>query len=55
MEIRTEEAIFTFSGVDWEAPFLGPFFKVFESLLDSVGSFHRVLGGRSNGEIVSIE
>jgi len=24
MRIRTEEATFTFSGVDWEAPFQGP-------------------------------
>jgi len=38
MEICTEEAIFTFSGVDWEAPFQGPFFKVVEGLQDSVSA-----------------
>jgi len=35
MGIHTEEASFTFTGVDWEEPF----FKVIEGLLDSVGSF----------------
>jgi len=34
MGARTEEATFTFSGVDWETPFQGPFFKVVEVLLD---------------------
>jgi len=53
--VRTEEAIFTFRGVDWEVPFQGPFFKVVEGLLDSVGSFQRVSGGRPDGEIISIE
>jgi len=38
MGVRTE-ATFTFSGINWEAPFQGPFFKVVEGLLDSVGSF----------------
>jgi len=41
MWARTEEAAFTFSGVDWETPFQGPFFKVVESLLDSMDSFQR--------------
>jgi len=36
MEVRTEEATFTFSGFDWEAPFQRPFFKVIEGLLDRV-------------------
>jgi len=26
MGVRTEEATFTFSGVDWEVPFQGQFF-----------------------------
>jgi len=30
MEVRTEEVTFTFSGVDWEAPFQRPFFRVIE-------------------------
>jgi len=55
MWVRTEEATFTFSWVDWEAPFQEPFFKVVEGLLDIVGSFHRVKGGRPDGEIISIE
>jgi len=54
MGARTEEATFTFSGVDWETPFQGPFFKVIEGLLDRVGSFQRVKGGRPDGEIISI-
>jgi len=54
MRVRTEEATFTFSRVDY-APFHGPFFKVVEGLLDSVGSFQRVRGRRPEGEIVSIE
>jgi len=53
--VYTEEATFTFSGVDWEAPFWGPFFKVVEGLLDSMGSFQWVRGGRPDGEIISIE
>jgi len=36
------EATFTFSGVDWDAPFQRSFFKVIEGLLDRVGSFLRV-------------
>jgi len=44
MGVRTEEATFTFCGVDWAAPFQGPFFKVVESLLDSVDSFQWVRG-----------
>jgi len=52
---RTEEAPFTFSGVVWEVPFQGPFFKVIEGLLARVGSFQRVRGGRPDGEIISIE
>jgi len=55
MGIRTEEATFTFIGVDWEAPFQEPFFKVVEGLLDSVSSFQWVWGGRLDGEIISIE
>jgi len=55
MGVRTEEATFTFSGVDWEAPFQGSFFKVIKGLLDRVGSFQWVRGGRLNGEIISIE
>jgi len=55
MGVRTEEATFTFSRVDWEAPFQGPFFKMVDGLLDSVGSFQRVGGGRLDGEIISIE
>jgi len=51
MGVRTEEATFTFSRVDWEAPFQGPFFKVIEGLLDKVGSFQRVREGRQDGEI----
>jgi len=46
---------FTFSGVDWEAPFQGPFFKEVEGLLDKVGSFQRTRGGRLDGEIISIK
>jgi len=42
MGVRTEEATFTFSGVDW-------------GLLDRVSSFQRVRGGRPDGEIISIE
>jgi len=41
MEVHTEEATFTFSGVEWEAPFQGLFFKVVEGLLESVGSFQQ--------------
>jgi len=55
MEVRTEEATFTFSGDDWEAPFQGPFFKVVESLLNSIGSFQLVRRGRPDGKIISIE
>jgi len=33
MWVRNEEATFTFSGVDWEAPFQGPFFKVVEGFV----------------------
>jgi len=55
MGVRTEEATFTFSGVDWEAPFQEPFFKVVEDFMDSVGSFQRVRGGRPDGEIIGIE
>jgi len=55
MGVPTEEATFTFSRFDWEAPFQGPFFKVIEGLLDRVGSFYRVRGGRSDGEIISME
>jgi len=55
MGVRTEETTFTFSGVDWEAPFQGPFFKVIEGLLDRVGSFQRIREGRPDGEIISIE
>jgi len=42
MGVRTEETTFTFSGVDWKAPFQRPFFKVIEGFLDRVGSFQRV-------------
>jgi len=52
MGVHTEEATLTFSGIDWEAPFQGPFFNVVESLLDSVGNFQRVWGGRLDGEII---
>jgi len=55
MWVRIEEATFTFSGVYWEAPFQRPFFKVIGGLLDRVGSFQRVSGGRPDGEIISIE
>jgi len=44
MGVSIEEVTFTFSGVDWEAPFQGPFFKVVEDLLDSVGSFQQFRG-----------
>jgi len=54
MGVRTEEATFTFSGVYWEVPFQGPFFKVIVGLLDTMGSFQRVKGGRPDGEIISI-
>jgi len=53
--MRTEETTFTFSGVAWAAPFQRPFFKLIEGLLDRVGSFQRVRGGRLDGEIISIE
>jgi len=53
--VRTEEVTFTFNGVDCEAPFQGPFFKVIEGLLDRVGSFQQVRKGRPDGEIISIE
>jgi len=46
MGVRTDEATFTFIGVDWMATFQGPFFKVIEGLLDRVGCFQRVRGGR---------
>jgi len=46
MGVRTEEATFTFSGVDWKVPFQGPFFKVIEGLLNRVGNFQRVRSGR---------
>jgi len=52
MGVRTEEATFTFSGVDWVAPFQRPFFKVIEGLVDRVGSFQRVRGARPDGEII---
>jgi len=52
MGTRTDEATFTFSGVD---SFQEPFFKVIEGLLDRVDSFQRVRGGRPDGEIISIE
>jgi len=55
MEVRTKEATFTFSGVEWESPFQRPFFKVIEGLLDKMGSFQRVRGGRPDGEIISIK
>jgi len=55
MGIRTEEATFTYIGVDWEAPFQRPFFKVIEGLLNRVGSFQRVRGESPYGEIISIE
>jgi len=55
MGVHIEEATFTFSGVDWEGLFQGPFFKVVEGLLDSVGSFQQVRRGRPDGEIISIE
>jgi len=55
MGVHTEEATFTFSGVDWEAPFQRPFFKVIKGFLDRMGSFQRVRGGRPDGEIISIE
>jgi len=53
--VRTEEATFTFSGVDWEVPFQRPFFKVIKGLLDRVGSFQQIRGGRPDGKIISIE
>jgi len=46
MGVRSEESTFTFSGVDWEAPFQGPFFKVVEDILDTLGSLQRVRGRR---------
>jgi len=52
---HTEEAAFTFSEVDWDAPFQRPFFKVIEGLLNRVGSFQRFRGGRPDGKIISIE
>jgi len=39
MVVRTEEATFTFSGVDWEAPFQGPFFKGIEGLRTEWAAF----------------
>jgi len=54
MGVRNE-ATFTFSRVDWKAPFQRPFFKVIEGLLDRVGRFQRVRGGRPDGEIIGIE
>jgi len=54
MAVHAEEATFTFSGVDWEAPFQRSFFKMIEGFLDRVGSFQRVREGRSDGEIISI-
>jgi len=55
MGVSTEEATFTFIGVNWEAPFQGQFFKVVEDLLDSTSSYQRVWGGRPDGKIISIE
>jgi len=55
MGIRAEEATFTFIGVDWEASFQRPFFKLIGGFLDRVGSFQRAKGGRPDGEIISIE
>jgi len=39
MGVRTEEATFTFSGVDLKAPFQRLFFKVIKGLLDRMSSF----------------
>jgi len=55
MGVRAEEATFTFSEIDWEAPFQGPFFKVIEGFLNRVDSFQRVRVGRPDGKIISIE
>jgi len=33
MEVRSEEAAFTFREVNWEAAFQGPFFEVVQGLL----------------------
>jgi len=55
MEVRTEEVTFTFNGVNWEAPFQGPFLNVVEGCLENVGSFQWVRRGGPDGEIISIE
>jgi len=51
MGVRAEKATFTFSGIDWEAPYQRPFFKVIEGFLNRVGSFQWVRRGRPDGEI----
>jgi len=38
IRVCTEEATFKFSGVDWEAPFQGPFFKVWTEWVAFSGS-----------------
>jgi len=38
MEICTEKAAFTFSGVDWEAPFQGQFFNQEDQMAKSSAS-----------------
>jgi len=53
--VCAEEATFIFSGVDWKAPFQGPFFKLAKGLLNSMGSFQQVGGGKPDGEIINIE
>jgi len=53
MRVHTEKAAFTFSRVNWEVSFQGPFFKVVESLLDSVISFQLIRGGGPDGKIIT--
>jgi len=55
MGVRTEEAALTFTGVNWEMPFHGPFFKVVEGLHDGVSSFQWIRGGGTDGKIISVE
>jgi len=55
LSFKTVVRCHSFNGIDWEAPFQKPFFKVIESFLDRVGSFQRIRGVRPDGEIISIK
>jgi len=54
MRVRTEEATFTFSWIDWEASFKRPFFKVIEGFLDRVCSLEKKTRWRDHQHRVSV-